>query len=273
MSETDLDNLLLLLDDEDNELAIAAMRELLRREDELGDRLAALQEADSPLLRKRIHQLQSAMVLRRRRRDFSRLLDRPSPDLAEGLIEVHLQWFDNDSRPGLIDLWESFREDADRFQPETLEGLSYFMRRRGMAAAEETAMQPENYCLGTIIDNNYGSAGVLCGIALALSESPELRIVRGLGEFGLLSGEGKLLMPRRDWGIMDPGGIGGLDYWDARSLLKYASTMLFSSAVNSDSLRYIQTIAQALLGTADGELPAGLPYPYRPAPESEGNEE
>lgn len=272
MTKPGIDNLIKLLDDDNEEIAIAAMRELLDQEAELGDRLSELQEADSPLLRKRIHQLQAAIVMRRRRRNFSGLLNRPALNLVEGLIEVHLQWYDNDSRPGITELWNNFRAEAKKAHIDMPEGLSRFMRRRGMTAAEETTLQPENYCIGTILENNYGSAAVLCGIAQALSDNLKLRIVRGMGEFGLLSGDGKLLLPRRDWEVIAFNGIAGLDFWDGKSLLQFASSMLFSNAVNSDSLRYIQTIAQALLGTEHGEMPSTLPYPYQP-PEEEDDED
>ena len=37
---------------------------------------------------------------------------------------------------------------------------------------------------------------------------------------------------------------------------------LFSAAVNSDSFRYILTLAQALNGTNSDEVLLDLPYPY-----------
>ena len=68
---SDLASLLSLLDDEDETVAVNAMAELLNREAELGDALAVLQESDHPLVRRRSHQLQAAITLRRRRREFA----------------------------------------------------------------------------------------------------------------------------------------------------------------------------------------------------------
>ena len=63
-------------------------------------------------------------------------------------------------------------------------------------------------------------------------------------------------------------------------LLHFASTTLFSAAVNSDSFRYVLTIAQALSGTEGDESLDYMPYPYYPAdddpeetPEDEQSEE
>ena len=259
--------LLSLLDDENEDVAVNAMAELLYCEEELGEALAGLQESPDALTRKRAHQLQAAITLRRRRRYFSELLKAPHVDMIEGLIEVHLQWFDNDSRPGLQTLWRDFADEAARYQLNSLRQLSYFMRKQGMAAAAETTMQPEIYCIGTVLENHYGSAALLAamGQVLAAAAGLELRLVRMLGEFALLDGEGNLLIPGRDWKLETVKGVADCDFWDRRSLLRFASAMLFSNAVNSDSFRYIQTIAQALTGLPDGELPETLPYPYQPA--------
>lgn len=78
---SDLASLLSLLDDEDETVAVNAMAELLNREAELGDALAVLQESDHPLLRRRSHQLQAAITLRRRRREFASRLNAPHIDL------------------------------------------------------------------------------------------------------------------------------------------------------------------------------------------------
>ncbi|MPN52773.1 hypothetical protein SDC9_200436 [bioreactor metagenome] len=48
-------------------------------------------------------------------------------------------------------------------------------------------------------------------------------------------------------------------------LLRFASTTLFAAAVNSDSFRYVLTIAQALSGTEGDESLDYMPYPYFPA--------
>ncbi len=264
-------SLLSLLDDENESVAVEAMAELLFLENELGDTLAVLQDDGNPLVRKRIHQLQAAITIRRRRRNFSRLLAATKINLIDGLIEVHLQWFDNDSKPGLEKLWADFAAEGAKYQVNTLEQLSYFMRKRGLSAAPETTMQPENYCIGTVLEANYGSAAILAGIAMELAAAAglELKLVRLMGEFALLDGEGQMLVPHQDWQIITGGRIQDCDFWDRRTLLKFASMTLFSQAVNSDSFRYIQTIAQALSGVPDGELPETLPYPYCPAEEPE----
>ncbi len=259
--------LLNLLDDDNEEVAVSAMAELLSREDELGKVLAELQESSNVLVRKRAHQLQAAITLRRRRRDFSNMLKTRQISMIDGLIEVHLQWFDNDSRPGLQRLWSDFADEASHCLLRSLRQLSYFMCRRGMIAVHETSMQPENYCIGAVLEAHYGSSALFAAIGqqLAADAGLNLSLVRVLGEFALLDTHCNLVIPVNNWQLETLKGVVDCDFWNKRSLLQFASSMLFSNAVSSDSFRYIQTIAQALIGLPDGELPETFPYPYRSA--------
>ena len=272
--DTDIDSLLNLLDDEDEAVAVYAMGELLDREQQLGDVLGWLQELPNALLRKRVHQLQAAITLRNRRRRFRTMLAQPDFQLKQGLIEVHLQWFDNDSRPELEKRWTMFYASAGNGVPlDSLEGLSGWMRKCGMTALPESVTLPENYCIGTVLDNRQGAASLLCAMGYLLLDDPGVQIVRVWGEFALLDGAGRLLLPLHDWRIEEAGAAADYEQWDGRSLVKFASHMLFSHAVSSDSFRYIQTIGQALSGVPDGTLPETLPYPYRAAEEDAGSED
>ena len=272
-----LESLISLLDDEDEHVAVSAMAELLDREQELGEVLAELQESDDALARRRAHQLQAAITLRRRRREFAAKLDAPKVDLIDGLIDVHLQWYDNDSRPGLVRLWEDFRTEARRFPQRTLENLSYFMRKSGFSAMAETTLHPEYYCIGPVLENGVGAGSLLAGIILEIADPAfRIKLVRVMGEFALYDGDGRLLLPGRNFQVCAAPGIEHCDLWDRRMLLRFASTTLFAAAVNSDSFRYILTIAQALSGTEGDESLDYMLYPYYPAddePEEPDNSE
>ena len=100
----------------------------------------------------------------------------------------------------------------------------------------------------TMLENNIGSAALLTGMAQELARlcGLETRVVQLLGDFALLDGDGNVLFPIRDWGLMRGVGVENCEFWEPRTLLRYLSAMLFSHAVTSDSFRYIQTIGQAL---------------------------
>lgn len=264
--QSDLASLLSLLDDEDENVALKAMHELMSREAELDEILAQLQESDHPLLRRRSHQMQAAITLRRRRLEFAARLNAAQIDLIDGLIDVHLQWYDNDSKPELFRIWEKFQQEANRCPQYTLEEVAAFMRKSGFTVHKESTLHPEYYCIGAVLENRCGTAAILSGIAMEIAETPEpLQLVRVLGNFALYDGKEHLIMPEQDWQICDAPDTAHLEFWDRRMLLRFAAMNLFCSAVNSDSYRYILTIAQALTGNLTDELMRDFPYPYLPA--------
>ncbi|MCQ2351883.1 MAG: hypothetical protein MJ033_00195 [Victivallaceae bacterium] len=254
-----------LLDDPDENIAVNAMAEILYRESELGDLLGELQEKDDPVLRKRVHQLQAALTLRRRRRAFARKLAQKNVDFIDALIDVHLQWFDNDSRPLLEENWRKFLAAAQKREIRSPEDIASFMRKEGFTAEIETTLRPENYCIGLILREKIGSAALLCGICRKLVGDPQNYLVlRNCGDFTLCHASGALLIPAHDWQISRAKSLRDMELFDDRTLLQFASSTLFSAAVNSDSFRYILTIAQALSGRDDDQMLDYLPYPYYP---------
>ena len=265
----DIRSLLSLLDDEDESVALDAMAELLYRGDEVLPYLADLQETTDIRLRRRIHQLESALTVRRRRSEFSRLLSMPRPDVCRVLVELHLQWFDNDPLPEIESRLASFVADGRSVRSRSLAELAAFFRKCGIVAERETTLRPENYCVGVMLADRIGSAAVWTLLArLLLPENAPVRIIRHVEEFGLCDGD-SLLFPERDWRVVRAPARGELETWDERKVLKFAAAMLFSAAVNSDSFRYVLTIGQALSGLPDDEVLDYMPYPYRPAPEEE----
>ena len=265
----DIRTLLSFLDDEDEQIAIEAIAELLCRGDEVFPYLAELQESTDPLLRRRVHQLEAALIARRRRSEFSRLLAMPHPNVPRILVELHMQWFDNDPAPEMESRLAGFLAEGLAQHPRTLGDVSAFFRKCAVTAERETTLRPENYCIGVMLADRIGSAAVWTLLAkLMLPENSGVRIVRNVEEFALCDGE-TMLLPERDWRIVRAPARGELEEWDERKVLKFAAVMLFSAAVNSDSFRYVLTIGQALSGLPDDEVLDYMPYPYRPAPEDE----
>ena len=262
--ESDLARLASLLDDEDEAVAVDAMAELLLREKELGSLPGELQEHPNPLMRRRAHQLQAALTYRRRRREFAAMLRAPEVNFISGLIALHMQWYDNDSLPAIAEKVAGFLHAMDCRAVFSLEDIAYQMHRAELVAECETTLRPENYCIGTILANRAGSAAILSGLGRELAVSPQdFRVVRALGDFAIYDGE-RLLIGARDWRIAPAPEIRDLEFWEPRSILALAADLLFGSAVNSDSFRYVLTLAQAMSGEEDDYPLNFLPYPYRP---------
>ncbi len=268
-------SLIKLLDDDNPVVVQSVMAELLRHEQEVIPLLAEHQESDNSRLRMRIHQLQSIMTTRRRRSSFGNLLRKKHLKLIDGLIAVHLQWYDNDSERSLFKLWREILKTAKRYKPETIEQLSYFMRKCGFSVIAEDEIQADHYCLGPVLEDQEGADFILCAIALEIAAvwGLELRIVRVVGNFALVDTDGQALVPKNNWQLMSRITIQNCDFWDNVKILKLASSMLFLHAVSSDSFRYVHTIGHSLSSLIDEDASDFFPYPYAPTSDPDEPEE
>lgn len=263
----DYKHLLSLLDDENEQSASLAMAELLARDQKaLEPVLRKLQESSDPRLRRRIHQLQSTITLRRRRKSLTRNLSERSIDLLEGLIQIHLLWYDNDAYETVKKQWETLVEESGKYHPETLEQLAYFMRKHSFVCSHRDEMESEFLCLGTILDENTGADFMLCAIACLLAARWGLRVFitqSAETDFILVDEFGNILVPVNDWDYIPfDGKQYAFEFWNTQMLLRYATALLFTCATNSDSFRYVYTIGSCLSGDVSSDNLDFLPYPY-----------
>lgn len=258
-----IETLLKLLDDPSLQVAHTVMLELLKYEDILEPYLAEHQETENELLRKRIHQLQSIIVLRRRRTEFTEMLH-SDPPLIEGLIAVHLQWYDNDSKRVLDEAWTEMCGFAERSKPRDLSGLAHFMRKNDFTAPLDADVHAEHYCIGPVLEERVGADFILAAIASVIGNlfGQKLHVAKSLDDFIVVDNCGNGLTVRNNWQILPNINIKQCDFWSNQKILKLAALMLFQYAVSSDSFRYISTIGHAMIGLENDEPLDFLPYPY-----------
>ena len=134
------------------------MAELLSYDKKLDPLLKELQESENHRLRKRVHQLESIFdYAPGARKNLASCLKKSNPDLIEGLIELHIQWYDNDSERGILNLWEELLNVAGKYQMENIEKLAYIMRKQGFSATEKEEIDADAYCLGIVLDDLCGA--------------------------------------------------------------------------------------------------------------------
>lgn len=261
-----IESLINLLDDSDIQVVQEAMAELLKHEAEINEYLGKHQESGNPKLRRRIHQLQAIMIMRRRRESFAPLLNSPDLNLIDGLIAVHLQWYDNDSEDFLRYLWSRFLKTSERFAPENLNDIAYFMRKCGFQASSTDDFQADSFCIGPVLEELAGADFILCALAAELAGKWgfELALIRVMDNFMLIDKHGRALSPRNSWQIVPDIYSNKCELWTKKQIIELASTMLFTFAVSSNSFRYIHTIGYSLAKALGEDQLDFLPYPYGP---------
>ena len=258
-------SLVSLLDDESQQSASFAMAELLNYEDELEGILCELQESENPRMRRRIHQLESILNIRLRRKKLSQQILSPNEDLFKGLIDLHVQWYDNDSRANITPFWRALVENSKRNQIDSIDKLAYFMQKYGFRTSERGELFADHFCIGIVIEELTGCSLNICALGqkLAAVWGLKLSIVLVSEEFCLMDTNGKILAPSKEWTILDIPESTKYEPCSTTMLLKYVLSMLFLCSVSSDSFRYINTIGH-ILGAVCGEKTLNhLPMPYK----------
>jgi hypothetical protein len=261
--DNEIKALISLLDDEDENIALNAMARLLELESSLKDELGQLQESDNPLLRKRGHQLQVALTLRARRKLFFKEIQSDNFDFIVLLINFHLLWFDNDSEPKLFDEFIKFDSSFDANSKSSLKEIASNMKLREFNVVKDSTIYPEIYCLGSILNEQVAAQSVICALLKYIVQNHlDVKIIRFMDNFGLLDKDNMALWPGNNWQITILPNDAEVEYWNFRDILKYIGLTLFSSAVNSDSFRYVLTLAQTLTGDYTLDALSSLPYPF-----------
>ena len=260
--KTDILHLASMLDDRDENVGVNILAQLLDRADELGDLPALLQESPDPVLRRRAHQLQSALTMRRRRQEFHARISSPDPELLPGLEELHLLWFDRDSQTELHETVAAFISEFHHDRITSLEDIEFFMRQKNFLPENESTIKVENYCLGAILDRRTGAASVLMALVCELAGKDKFRLVRTLDNFGIADAHGMLLLGNNSWRLCRAPDQSSMEFWDNRMLLRYVASTLLACAVNSDSYRYVMSISQAISGDESEHVFDGFPYPF-----------
>ena len=107
---------------------------------------------------------------------------------------------------------------------------------------------------------------ILCAIACLLAARRGMRIFitqSAETDFILVDEFGNILVPVNDWEYIPfDGKQYAFEFWNTQMLLRYATALLFTCAVNSDSFRYVYTIGSCLSGDASSDRLDFLPYPY-----------
>lgn len=265
MKSNKIKSLIKLLDDDNPRTANLIMAELLSMEREIDPIVANLQESREVKLRQKSHQMQAILKIRRRRHRLADKLKSSEPNLFQGLIELHLQWFDEDSDSEIYEFWTRLFKSAAKFNPVISERLGKFMKGMLFTLSNSEELDAAQYCLGAVIESRTGADFILCAIAAEIGHSFgwEGNIVYTSTGFALLDNAGKMLLPSESWSVKPMNIKDKYTKWSNKMLLKLAISNLFLCAAGTESIRYMHTLGSCLSNSfGKKELNKILPYPY-----------
>ncbi|MBR2425675.1 MAG: hypothetical protein IKB16_02935 [Lentisphaeria bacterium] len=260
-----------LIDDENEQSASLAMAELLKspRQDLVKSHLCDLQEAENIRLRRRIHQLQTAISLRTVREELGKAIRNDAISLLQGAFHLHMLWFDTDDTEKLWSQWQELCAALLKHYPGNLTDIAKFMQEQKFRPVLHTdTLAPEQYCIGCALEKNPASALLLSIIAQGVTAQTGagLRIIRSGFKIGVADIRGEIMLPLEDWRVisMEEKLESGMPwhYVSDSAALHTLTVNLFQCATVADSFRYMYTLGTVLAISAGKENLDFLPYPY-----------
>lgn len=246
MNKDKIFSLLSLLDDENESTASFAIRELLAEGKKADQALSEHQESANPLVRKRIHQIQAINLFKKSRDILSRRFTNKHSGIWNGILEIHMSWFDKDIKENLNALFYELLKEFEKEEEITAHSLANFMRLMGFVMPIDGDIDPEYYCIGAVMESKIGSDALLSVIAykLLIESGVKTRLVKYNNLVSLLFLPDIVITPNT-WKIQK---VSDSEYTELEPgmVLRYTMLQLFLSAVCSENLRYAFTIGKCL---------------------------
>jgi hypothetical protein len=254
-----------LLEDDDIETSAHAMSEILSRDRIAWRVIGRLQESSNNNIRKKAHQMQFAARSRDRRKKLATRMTEKNLDLIKGLMELHLQWFDEDSEEHIVQEWKRFKDISANWDANSIENLSEMMTKLKMEATAFDELECADYCIGEIITTCNGADFLLCAIARILAREVDWNpsIVATDAGFCVYDEKRKIgLFPAKNWASAKCDIKNNIKRWADSMLLHLAANSMFYGSIVSGQLRYSYMIGSCISESMGVKNPCEiLPYP------------
>ncbi len=262
MIKKKIKSLITLLEDEDSQTASQAMAELLSM-GKINSVISSLQESNTPRMRMRVHQMQAVLGSRKSRATFAKKLKNCDTDLFEGLTEMHMQWFDQDSLDEIYDSCGKFLSSTSEYQPDSLKKLGKMMKDFGYKTPGSEEFFPEYFCIGAVIDEFIGTDFILCSLAKLAADFHGIRVSIAFTPFGfgLCDQSGLMVFPSKDWMTCIVKNHDSFEVWSNSKILRLTAAMMFFSSMMMQNFRYAYSAVSCLCEPGKEDISKILPYP------------
>lgn len=247
MNKDKILSLISLLDDENENTASFAIRELLTEGKEAQSFFAEYQESSNQLLRKRIHQLQAINAMKKSRDILSRRFSNKHSSIWNGMLEIHLSWFDKDTKDNINILFCELLSEFAKEKFISPANIAHFMHFMGFVMPIDGDIDPEYYCMGPVLESKIGSDALLSTIAYKLlieSGVTAAKLIEYNNLVCLLYPPGIVISPST-WKLEQ---VNASNYKEIEigKLLRYTMLQLFLASTCSENYRYSFTIGKCL---------------------------
>ncbi len=262
-NENKIKALISLLEDDDEDIVSNAMERLLSIGCEIAPFIAAEQDSENQLLRKRIHQILSIINIRDLRNNFASKINQGKTDLWESICESHLLWYERDNIQFLNNKYDLLSSNFSEKGDFSIQNLAAFMKENGFVTSIPGDLEADFYCIGKVLDTKIGADSILCAIAIKLAKDAGIKLNIGFnGRIFYIFSENGIVIKPNDWKLRPNRGQ-FCKALDTETVIKNIIYKIYVCAVASDSYRYIYTIGNVLTQIESSNKLVTLPYPFK----------
>jgi hypothetical protein len=239
MKGNKIKTLINLLDDKDIISSGIAMAEILKTHG-AEKIIAKLQKINNSHLKEKADTMNQIILSRHVRKSLSKKLSEKDNDIFQGLIELHLQWFDEDKKDDIVDNWKKFKLEASEWDPTAIENLGKMMISLEMESVDFEELAPEDYCLGEIVSTRLGADFLICAITRILAEDNGWNpsIIYTDAGFCIYDEKRKLgLFPMKNWLCAQCSIPDNIQRWSNSMILNLAVHCMLLCAIATGNIR------------------------------------
>ena len=250
-----------LLDDDDQQIATVAMEKLLQFGVEILPELRLVQEAQNPVLRSRIHQLEAILMRKMDLTSFIKRIEAGKIHLWEDLFVLNRIHFPDMTAGDLEDVMDELHDECSQ-KTFSSHLLCTYMKKKNFRVPSTDMLDSAIHMIGSTLLNGEGSSLILCVIAKYLGKrfNWEATIILHKGHHCLIDKDNCIIDPQQKWSYRPlKEGIKAHACSDRNILLTLISN-LYLDALTEGHMRILHDLAQVMAVLSQMDIQE-FPYP------------
>ena len=258
---TELEALISLLDDEDNSVAVTAMEKLLDNEEFITVHMPRLQESDNPLVRERIHQMESIIVQKEKKENFLLNLDKDDLSLIDGLFFMNQFFYDDLCISSITKRFSKIAAELSKKDCNSLDVVNY-MRQENYTFPKTDVLDIDYFLLDDALENKIAHSVLLCMIAREIADRLGIALVVVLykGRHCLIDTKNHFIDPMKNWKVETLEDTIKVYPCTNRDLLLTVLSQLYLSCMVDGQLKVIYQLTE-MMSFLTGKPLEDMPFP------------
>lgn len=258
---SEIDALITLLDDEDHSIAVMAMEKLLENEEFIKTEMPRLQESDNPVIRERIHQMESIIVQKEKKETFLNSLDKDNLSLLDGLFFMNQFFYDDLRLSSITERISKIVASLSSKDCGSLDLINY-MRKEAYSSPKTDVLDLDYFLIDDALENKIAHSVLLCMLAREIADRLGIALIVVLykGRHCLIDTKDHFIDPVKNWKVETLEDTIKVYPCTNRDLLLTVLSQLYLSCMVDGQLKVIYQLTE-MMTFLSGKSLEDMPFP------------